>query len=392
MRQIAAVFFFLISASCSAATNWRDDVRVFARELPKRHAAAFHRTSRADFDRAIAALDAKAATANDSEMFVELSRISASIGDGHTYVQIPATARRLGIAVQPFGEEWRVTQASEAHRSALGMRVVKVNETPVADAVKRIQPLIAQGETDAYIRANAVSWLSLGDVLHGLGITPSRERATFTLLRDDGTTFTVDAGSIAFSEPPNWVYASKTTPLARQRMAEGFWWEWLEPSKTVYVAWRRYDNLRAKSRELWKFVDTHPVEKIVFDLRANGGGDYTKGRDFIIGEMKKRPSLRPFALVGPRTFSAAMNNAVDLRNAGATLVGNTVGERPNSYQEGDTFTLPSSKLVVSYSTKLYKFVPDGAPNVIEPDQKIEATWEDYLAGRDAALEWALAHR
>jgi len=53
--------------------------------------------------------------------------------------------------------------------------------------------------------------------------------------------------------------------------------------------------------------------------------------------------------------------------------------------------LPGSKLVVSYSTKFYKFVPEGAPNFVAPGVVIEPKWEDYVAGKDAALEWVLAH-
>jgi len=386
MKQIAALLLFSATA-LSAGTKWHDDVRAFGRELPKRHAAAFHRVSREDFQRAVAALEAR--DANDSVMFVELSRIAAMIGDGHTYVLSPPTARRFPIGFQPFDTDWRVTHTIDAHKSALGAKLVRINDTPVAEAVKLVEPLIAQGETDAYIRASVTQWLNLGDALHGLGITPARDRVTYTLQRDDGTAFTLEPASLPFSEAPKWVFASKETPLARQRPAERFWYSWLEPQKTVYVAFRGYDDLRAKSKELWQFVDSHPVEKLVLDLRANGGGDYTKGKEYIVDQVKRRPKLRTFALVGARTFSAAMNNAAQLRDAGATLVGTTVGERPNSYQENDQFTLPSSKLVVSYSTRFYKFVPEGTPNVIEPDQRIEPTWDDYLAGHDPALAWVL---
>ncbi len=86
-----------------------------------------------------------------------------------------------------------------------------------------------------------------------------------------------------------------------------------------------------------------------------------------------------------------MNNAIDFKNdAKATLVGLPIGEKPNSYQENDEMTLPESKLVVSYSTRFYKFLPDGAPPIVSPDVTIEPRWEDYVAGRDAALEWALS--
>jgi hypothetical protein len=53
-------------------------------------------------------------------------------------------------------------------------------------------------------------------------------------------------------------------------------------------------------------------------------------------------------------------------------------------------TLPASKIVVSYSTRYYKFVPEDGLNAVEPDQRVEQTWADAKAGRDAVLEWELA--
>src|SRR5437762_2109185 len=37
--------------------QWREDLRFYARELPKRHADAFHFTTREEFEAAVAALD-----------------------------------------------------------------------------------------------------------------------------------------------------------------------------------------------------------------------------------------------------------------------------------------------------------------------------------------------
>ena len=46
-----------------------------------------------------------------------------------------------------------------------------------------------------------------------------------------------------------------------------------------------------------------------------------------------------------------MVNAIDFRKeTNAILVGEPIGERPNSYSENDEMTLPDSRLVVSYST------------------------------------------
>ncbi|HKV08385.1 MAG TPA: hypothetical protein VJ725_09620 [Thermoanaerobaculia bacterium] len=66
------------------------------------------------------------------------------------------------------------------------------------------------------------------------------------------------------------------------------------------MSFRKYDDLRARSRELWAFVDSHPVRKIAIDLRQNGGGDFNVGRKYLVDELARRPKLRGFAITGGR--------------------------------------------------------------------------------------------
>lgn len=113
-----------------------------------------------------------------------------------------------------------------------------------------------------------------------------------------------------------------------------------------------------------------------------------------IEPIKRRPAInqkgRLFVVVGRATFSAAMVNAIDFRKeTNAILVGEPIGERPNSYSENDEMTLPHSRLVVSYSTRYYKFLEEDVPAVL-PDERIDATWADFRAGRDAVMDWILS--
>ena len=79
--------------------QWHDDVRYFARELPRRHKNAFHATTREQFERDIAALDTAIPSLHDHQIIVRLQQIAASVGDGHTRVQLPASFTRYPINV-----------------------------------------------------------------------------------------------------------------------------------------------------------------------------------------------------------------------------------------------------------------------------------------------------
>jgi hypothetical protein len=71
-------------------------------------------------------------------------------------------------------------------------------------------------------------------------------------------------------------------------------------------------------------------------MRQNGGGDFFVGRKDLIKPLKERPAINQkgklFVLIGRQTFSAARVNAIDFRkDTNAILVGEPIGERPNSY-------------------------------------------------------------
>jgi hypothetical protein len=67
----------------------------------------------------------------------------------------------------------------------------------------------------------------------------------------------------------------------------------------------------------------------------------------------------------------------------------TIGEKPNSYQEPRQFRLPNSHLIVRVSTRYYEFRKDGE-NAVRPDKTITPTWADLKAGRDPVLDWTFS--
>lgn len=383
MLAVAALFFAL------TAEQWHQDVAYFARELPKRHINAFHAVSREQLDAAVKELDARAGKASDEEMAVGFMRLTAMVGDGHTNVHFPKDWHRLGVQIQPFGDEWRVAGALEPAKALLGTKVTAIGGTPIAEVARRLSLLSSQDENPPWQRAMVVANMSIAEVLRGSAIDPSQ----ITGAADDGTSVTVPVPTVLIGEQMKqaWISVAAERPLAMRELGNPFVIQHLAAQNAVYVNWRSYDNLADNSAKLWQLVDSTGAKRVIIDLRQNGGGDFKVGRRYMVSELARRAGkVEGIVLVGARTFSAAMVNAIDFRkDAHATLAGNTIGEKPNSYSENDELTLPASKLVLSYSTRLYKFVPDDAPNVVEPDQKIEATWADVKAGRDATLEWAL---
>ncbi len=193
---------------------------------------------------------------------------------------------------------------------------------------------------------------------------------------------------------------SAKPPLYLQNADKYYWYEYLADSKTLYLNYRRCANMMSLpfskfSEELLKFVDENPVERMVIDLRLNGGGASTIFDPFIVALSKHEDvnqAGKLLVLIGRGTFSSAYLNALRLkRETKAILVGEPTGQRPNAYGEVKTMNLPHSKLLAQYSTKYFKTM-DGDPPTLAPDILVERSSWDYASGRDPVLERALKYK
>lgn len=375
-----------------STAQWREDLQFIARELPKRHLNAFHHTSRERFEASVADLDRALPQLDAAQAYVGMLRIVNSIGDGHTHLRFPKSSDDFPLNVNRFGNEYRVVCAAPRFAKAVGGRVVAINETPIARVRELILSATPQDETPQYREALVSGWMTIGILLHGLGITPASGGARFRLVDDNGSQHAVDV-EVDQAPERQWAYAKQA--LFRERPKETFWYAWLSESRTVYCNWRSYKSLAKQARDFFAFVKEKQPDKLVIDLRQNGGGDYFVGLANMVTPIRNLQEINRkghlFVLIGPFTFSAAMSNTAHFRQrTAATLVGMPIGEKPNSYQEARGTMLPNSHLTLRYSVRFYKFV-DTAENVIRPDQEIETTWADFKAGRDPVLEWVVKY-
>ncbi len=374
--------------------EWRDDLHYLASELPKRHKNAFHHTTREQFEQEVTNLDAAIPSLQPDQIIIGMLEITAKVGDAHTYVHLPRSFHHYPLALYWFGNELRVTRTTTPYQRALGARVVRIGEMNIRKLSRQIRRVISQAETEWFVLRDSPDYMTIPEVLHSLGIVPNITSAPFTFMDDQGKQFTLNIEAVARGEKLNWLSLPTKLPLYQQKPGEQFWFTYLPDAKTVYVSFRGYDSLIENAQQLFTFIDQHQPERLVIDMRENGGGDFTLVREHLLPALKQRLAINRtghlFVVIGRDTFSAAMSNATDLRKeTKAILVGEPIGERPNSYQENRQLVLPNSLLMVSYSTQYYKFL-DGVSEVT-PDKRINLDWLEYKAGRDPVMEWILAY-
>ena len=376
--------------------QWQKDLQYLAKKLPRRHKNAFHTVSKEQFERAVAELDAAIPSLREHEILVGLRRITAMVGDAHTALAPAQTFNRYPLTLYWFGNALCVLRTTADYKRALGTRVVGIGGLSLSEATERVNTLIPR-ETGQFLRYSNVSLMALAEVLHALKIAPDIGQTQWTFEDAGGKRFSLDFKPVPANTKVEWLSTLKEIPLYRQQSDQLMWVRSLPESQTVYLNLKVYpdaETFKRVSEEMFRLIDSSQARRLVIDVRQSNGGDFLKFRSHILKELKNRSDFRKpnslFVIIGRSTISAAMHSAIDLRNEmNAVLVGEPSGSKPNSYSENDEFTLPNSRLEVSYSTRYYKLQDEETPSLM-PDKLIEPVWELYTAGRDPAMEWILA--
>jgi hypothetical protein len=191
-------------------------------------------------------------------------------------------------------------------------------------------------------------------------------------------------------DPPPWL-RSPDRPYAV---------EYLPESRTLYVTYRAVlDWPEEPNAAFWTrvfaTVDSLRPERLVLDLRENVGGNSFNNLRVIRG-IVARPTIdqpgRLFAIIGPRTFSAAMNLANELeRYTRVTFVGEPTGSSVQFFGDHVPLRLPRTGLVVNVSTLWWQTQnPRDTRRFLPPARYAPMAAADYQSNRDPALDAILA--
>ncbi len=404
----------------AAVTAWRQDLRYMAVQMAERHRNLHHTISRPSFDSAVASLDARIPTLRRHQVILELARIAALVGDGHTNVA-PTRDPRIGfrsypIALYFFSDGLYIRAADSAHAELVGARVVRIGGHTVEQAYAAVRPLIGR-DNEMGVKFFAPFLLTMPEVLQGTGLIPDMDRAELTLERQGGR-FEValaPAGPApmmapgtdrSWVVPPGWIdarqRARRPTPLWLEDPSDKFRYRYLPGSRTLYVQFNEVGNkpdetVEQFTRRLFAFARRRPVRRFVLDLRLNAGGDGSLNRPLLLGIIRAE-SLdvrgRLFTIIGRRTWSAAQFLVTQLENYTSTIfVGEPTASRGNAYGDSHRITLPNSGITVRVSSLWWQLSdPRDTRPWTPPEIAVDLSFDDYRMNRDPALEAILAYR
>jgi len=377
--------------------QWTTDIQQYQKTITEKHKNPFTVISKADFNAACDALISSLPDKNPEQTTVELCRIAASIGDSHTGISYRAQ-HLYPYSFYWFADGLKVIWIHRDNRTLLGGSLVSIDGLPAADVIKRIKSMIPH-ENDAQLKLHIPNYLTHAEALFGLGITKSKSGGTFVFKATDGTEHSLELKPVSMAQMGmfrnNLAMVQPRKPmLANENATKIYWFKTLEEQNAVYVSYKtcREDRNYAFNqfvKDIMTQLDHMDQPKLIIDLRANGGGNSAIFAP-MLKAIKDRPGLNKkgklYVIIGRRTFSSAVLNAMDLRNeTEAILVGEPTGGKPNHFGEVKNDRLTNSGLRFTWSVK-YFTVTDGDPASIFPDVDVRNTIDDYRAGNDVVLK------
>jgi tetratricopeptide (TPR) repeat protein len=393
--------------------NWREDLRYMAEEMPRRHNNLYHTMTREQFSAAVEKLYERIPNLARHQIIVEMARIVAMVGDGHTNIS-PTRDPKVGFRSLPiklylFKDGLFIRAALREHGELVGARVLKVGDATVEESLARVREIIGR-DNEMDVRYFAPHLLTMPEVLHSLGLIEDMEKAHFTIeqggkrreivLRPGGVADLIPPDTDTTWMPkPGWVdmreEAKAPTPLWLKDPINKFWFEYLKDSRTVYaqinqVGDKETETLADFSKRLLAYVEENGAEKLILDLRLNRGGNGTLLRPLEIALIKSKIDQpgRLFTIMGRSTWSAAQFLLNRLEKYTNTIfIGEPSGSRGNVYGDSRKITLPHSGITVRVSVYYWQdWEPWDTRLWMAPHLTAELASEDYRANADPALK------
>jgi len=403
------VMLSLTMYSQNGKIDWNADLNYLAKELPEKHYNFFTVKSKDDFLLGINAIKQESENLTDFQVALKTQQLIAKFGDSHTMLNF----NRLLNANQilPLHLFWTsdglyVIHTTPENGKILGCQVLSINNVPVATVIDSLSTLFTV-DNQSVVKTTIPQFIPALQVLEYFGFanteqvelglrTSVNQDFTYilkpsTMNRNNRVSFKPD--SVAFSiKNENLVFTDSYFP--NEKIYYILYNQCL--SKEVVLEYgnqemaEKLPSFKEFEEKIFNTLENQSVEKIVFDLRWNGGGNSAQGTAFIeklAKFLEAKPTIKTYVVLGRATFSSAIINAMDFKRlTNAIFVGEETAGKPNHFGEVRNLQLPTSNLIVNYSTKYFKYTDEDV-NTISPDVKIEMSFLNFTKGIDPVYEW-----
>ena len=417
---LLCIFFNLspaIAQENTTAAQWQADLKHLQETIHNDYPFLFKKVTGEDFDTAVETFYAEIPNLEAHEIPVGFSKIISMFQYGHTQVLYSSVAADhvLPINLYEFTDGIFIEGAHTDYAATVGAKVIAIEGVTIKKALQMIRPVVPV-ENDAYFKAYGLRFVTSVAVLHAQRVIPKFKTDITLTLEKDGKQFEQVFTSVPLKEISNrygftapnetWVSArdQSTTPYYIKHLKEKiYYFEYLKDKKVVYarqsqvMSEEKGEGLGDFYKRLFAFVEENDVEKLILDVRLNGGGNNFLLKPLITGviETKKiNQKGKLFVITGRRTFSACQNmvNRLDMYT-NAIFVGEPTSENVNFYGDARPVTLPNSKLTMYLSWAWWqdKATWENA-EAHNPEVAVSMSFEQYRTNQDPTLEAALSYK
>lgn len=406
-------FTALLAQNKFTASQWQQDLRFLQKTVHEDYSFLFKKTTAADFDAEVEQLYVSIPGMEDHEILTGIAKLIASFKYGHTRLGLsdsPITLHFLNVAMYHFNDGIYIQGVHNAYEKALGAKVVAMEGTPIKEVLEAVYPVVP-AENDQFFKAYGVLYALSPEILHAQGITEELQQSVRMTFEKDGETFDLNIASREGLDIPmaygfiqqkdDWLQVRNqdTTPLYLKGLDKIYYYEYLAEEKTVYVRQSQIqddpsEDIPTFYAKVFDFVENNDVEKLVLDVRLNGGGNNYKNKPVVTGIIRTEKINQPgkfFVIIGRRTFSACQNLVNELSNyTNAIFVGEPTSENINFYGDNQQVQLPNTKLNTYLSFAWWQDKPqwEGGPWTA-PHLAVDMSFDQYVNNEDPVLQAAL---
>lgn len=408
----ASLCFLLCTGYCQTSTEWQGDLRYLQQTVHSKYSNLFYNISAVDWDKAVDDFNNQIPKLDKEQVLAGFVKLVALFHIGHTQMNTfglhlgstDLQLSRLPFQLYSFSDGVYILRADSKYEKAVGGKVLKIGKMKIEEAIEAMRPLVSY-ENEQGFKGNSMFYLGTPQFLKTQGIITNTENVSITYIKEgkeETIEFKTGNNNNVFSmtgleTPAGWAVAQKpgNVPLWQKEPASFRYMELLPETKTLYVRHSVTLNDGQKTistffNNMVDFIDKNDVEKLVLDLRTNGGGNNTLNKPIITGIIKSRKINQKgkfFCIIGRRTFSAAQNLVNELDKFTAVIfVGEPTSENVNFYGDTRTETLPNSKLQANLSWLWWQNMdPRDKRKATQPALAVDMSFTDFYNNVDPIM-------
>lgn len=374
----------------------QSDLKNLKRTLKKYHVNYTHKISEADFERAYQDLYDRLDTLSSDEFSFEIMKLLAKVGDNATKATLDSSryANRyyLPFEVNYFSEGYIIYKASKDCQEYIGHKLVKIENTNIDDVVNILKDYYS-GDTVARQRYLCVEDIVFWDLLKACGIVNSK--SVKITLEYQGTTKEVTVNAYKNSDYKKLEFSKPSPDLISEY--NGKYYSFNKIESAIYIQFNVCNSdpdlsVKEFSEQIKTIANPDVFHSIIVDLRNNPGGmqDTIYPLINVLTQYRaKNEKAQVFILTGAGTFGVSVINIFEQLSKIGTVIGSPTGGLNNYYGDKIYYTLPNTRMTISFPEKHFDFYEGKDIAVFRPDIEVIQSYEDYVLGNDTLIKACL---